>query len=87
MAHASQIFDYNQTVKVAVECHRETFIQVYSELLKRKEMLKIVEDEYSPSLRPWMFLSFAAHTLSDKKMTFVKPDVSLFFHYIPEFIL
>ena len=65
MVHATFVFDYKLSVEKMVSDNLDLYLTVYSQILKEFGKLDIVEEKFSSTTNPWLFLSFGAFTLSN----------------------
>ena len=83
MAHASSILNYPLSVNETILKDRNTFVKIYSHLLKQEKLLAKCEKAYSAADRPWMFLAYGAQLLAKegkKPFFLVDMNVSVYFH-------
>ena len=76
--HAATIFDYKRSVEDTIEKNEKVIVNVYRQMLRESGDLEAVENVFSPTDRPWMFVCLSASILSKESQFFVvEKNVSL----------
>ena len=78
--HASQVFDYHLTVEQTIEENVNMYVDIFTQLLRKKGKLDQVQKKYSPIECPWIFLAYSAMILAKPKpKANAKPKKEKFF--------
>ena len=80
LVHASQVFDYHRTVEQTIEENVNIYLDIFTQLLRKKGKLDQVEKKYSASQCPWIYLAYSAMILTKPKpKANAKPKKEKFF--------